>query len=314
MNGDTNVPTRTYAAYSPAGVVWAAADDADDLYQAALKLALEGDVIAPRGLATREVLGPTFRLLDARRNLITWPRRGLNYAFSVAEWLWMLLGRNDVATIGYFNKNIAKFSDDGVTFAGAYGPRFAEQLAYVVAALRADPATRQAVLTFWKPAPAPSKDIPCTVSIQFLLRGGALHAHGFMRSNDAWLGFPYDLFNFTQLQAYVAALVGVPTGTYTHTVGSFHIYEPDWGKAHTVLDDPGDAVRRNLRSPDLTELPVGFDEVFTGLAADTTLARHLNPGSFPEPWGIYASVLAYRTHRQSGRVLPPYDRLLRRTD
>jgi thymidylate synthase len=40
-----------------------------------------------------------------------------------------------------------------------------QQLDYVVEALVKDNDSRQAVLTIWRPSPAPSKDIPCTVSI-----------------------------------------------------------------------------------------------------------------------------------------------------
>src|SRR5260370_41880706 len=64
-----------------------------------------------------------------------------------------------------------------------------------------------------------------------------------MRSNDAWLGLPYDVFTFTRIQAYVAAAVGVEPGRYTHTVGSLHLYERDWERAEdaacaSIHDDP----------------------------------------------------------------------------
>jgi len=285
------------------------AGSADVLYQVAINACLNyGDPVAPRGQPTHELLGPTFVLKDARKNLITIPDRRLNYAFSVAEWLWMLLGRRDVATIGYFNKNIAAFSDDGVTFAGAYGPAFRAQLDYVVDVLRRDHDTRQAVLTFWKPAPGPSKDVPCTVSIQFFIRDGRLHAHGYMRSNDVWLGFPYDLFNFTQLQAYVAACVGAEVGAYRHTVGSFHLYDRNRTDAVRVADS--NLIDEAARSPQLTTLPADFEAVFEQLAADTVLSRHLNPDALASPWGTYASVLAYRTHRDPSRVRPPYAQLI----
>jgi thymidylate synthase len=48
-----------------------------------------------------------------------------------------------------------------------------------------------------------------------------------MRSNDAWLGLPYDMFQFTQLFQTVCRVLGVPAGTYTHTAWSLHLYERD---------------------------------------------------------------------------------------
>ncbi|MNP18299.1 Thymidylate synthase [compost metagenome] len=46
-----------------------------------------------------------------------------------------------------------------------------------------------------------------------------------MRSNDIYLGMPYDIFSFTMLQEMLALELNVELGSYTHMVGSLHIYE-----------------------------------------------------------------------------------------
>ena len=51
-----------------------------------------------------------------------------------------------------------------------------------------------------------------------------------MRSNDIWLGLPYDIAFFTTLQQYVSEVTGIPVGKYYHTVGDLHLYEKHWGK------------------------------------------------------------------------------------
>ena len=48
-----------------------------------------------------------------------------------------------------------------------------------------------------------------------------------MRSNDVWLGLPYDMFQFTQLQHCVATSLGMIAGEYRHTTFSLHMYETD---------------------------------------------------------------------------------------
>lgn len=48
-----------------------------------------------------------------------------------------------------------------------------------------------------------------------------------MRSNDIFLGFPYDVFNFTMWQEYVSCKLNIEIGTYTHIVNSLHFYEKD---------------------------------------------------------------------------------------
>lgn len=50
--------------------------------------------------------------------------RDANPFFHLYEALWMLAGRNDVAPLAYYAKNIANYSDDGKTLNGAYGYRW----------------------------------------------------------------------------------------------------------------------------------------------------------------------------------------------
>lgn len=63
------------------------------------------------------------------------------------------------------------------------------------------------------------------VSMQFLIREGKLNLIVCMRSNDIYLGFPYDIFNFSMFQEYIAGKLGVKLGEYIHVVGSLHYYK-----------------------------------------------------------------------------------------
>lgn len=51
-----------------------------------------------------------------------------------------------------------------------------------------------------------------------------------MRSNDIWLGTPYDMGFFTVLLQIVSKEVGKPAGIYCHTVGDLHLYEKYWDR------------------------------------------------------------------------------------
>jgi len=55
-----------------------------------------------------------------------------------------------------------------------------------------------------------------------------------MRSNDAWLGLPYDVFCFTTLQKIVAAALGIECDWYQHQVGSMHLYGRNVRKTRNV--------------------------------------------------------------------------------
>lgn len=58
-----------------------------------------------------------------------------------------------------------------------------------------------------------------------------------MRSNDAYLGLPHDIFAFTMLQEIVARSLKVEVGWYKHAVGSLHLYSVNTSQAQTYIDE-----------------------------------------------------------------------------
>lgn len=216
-----------------------------------------GSVVVPRGLATRELLHKTLHF-DMNHPVVTIPERRLGYKFMAAEAWWLLSGRNDVASIAPYSKRISEFSDDGSIFFGSYGPPFVDQLKYVVETLEQDPASRQAIMTFWRPNPGRSKDIPCTVALSFMLRGNMLYLQVFMRSSDNWLGIPYDAFNFTMMACRVLEQLNLARrpgqryilGDCYLTAASSHIYGKDFDGVQEVLKGaipaPGKPIPRSL--------------------------------------------------------------------
>lgn len=215
-----------------------------------------GDDVAPRGQMTRELLQHTIAV-DLEQPVVVAPTRLISEKFYGAEAFWILSGDNTVAGIAPFNKHIAQFSDDGETFFGAYGPKIAAQLDYVVNKLLEDRDTRQAGLTLWRENPPATKDVPCTIAMFFNLRGGRLNMHVYMRSSDIWLGVPYDVFNFSMVAMLVLCRlnqrhldrsaqddpVEVPLrfspGALYITAASRHLYERNASAAVEVMSsDP----------------------------------------------------------------------------
>lgn len=218
----------------------------NNAWRAAIRDILDnGDTVAPRGKVTKEIQQRTITM-DMRFPVLRVPARKLNYQFMAAEAIWILSGDNRVETIAPYNKRIADFSDDGVTFFGAYGPKVMGQIDYVVSKLVEDPDTRQAGLTIWRENPGPTKDVPCTVAIFFNIRNGKLNTNVFMRSSDVWLGIPYDVFNFSMLAHMVCGIMTqlhpeIPTvspGKLYLTAASSHLYETNWADAIACLEVP----------------------------------------------------------------------------
>lgn len=204
------------------------------------RLMNEGSYQKPRGIGTYELLGVQ-SIIDMNKPLLTVTERKLSYIFALAEAFWIISGDNSVEGISRFNKNISYFSDNGYSFFGAYGPKIIEQINYIIHILKKDKSSRQAVINIWRENPSYTKDVPCTLSIQFLIRDDYLHCIDTMRSSDVWLGWPYDVFNFSMLSAFVALSLReeypiLKLGKLYLNVGSQHLYEKNYEEAKKVIE------------------------------------------------------------------------------
>jgi len=173
---------------------------------------------------------------------LTLQERNCNRFFMIAEFLWILAGRNDLGFLTAFNSNMSKFSDDGKTLYGAYGKNIGEQLQHCIDTLTKDVSSRQAVITFWRQCPKKSKDTPCTIGLHFMVRDGFLNCYSHMRSNDLWLGFPYDVFTFSMISKFVADNVGVKLGYLIHNADSLHLYDEHILVAQKALKETSKAL------------------------------------------------------------------------
>lgn len=208
-----------------------------------------GEQIDPTKGAARELRGFRFSLANPRDRCIQNPAREFDVFQALGQWLWIMAGRMDLQSIRYYNNRATKFSADLVRLHGAYGPRLFgigvfDQIDRVIQLIKNRPTTRRAVANILLPEFDTHRDevegredeVPCTIALQFLPRDGSLHAITYMRSQDATLVLPVDIFIFTLLQEYVAASTNLELGTYTHLSGSFHAYEDQDALIEGVLE------------------------------------------------------------------------------
>lgn len=201
-----------------------------------------GERRSPRGRLTHDAGNVTLLFEDAELNMLpTRVGRRLNTGIAAVEALQLIGGVSDVRTTTRVAPQFEQFLEPNGQFWGAYGRRIGDQLEQVVAKLRADLDTRQAVITLWQPGLdnfIGKRDYPCTVALGFTVyRRRRLDLNVTMRSNDVWLGLPYDLFQFNQLQHTVATLLGLEVGEYAHTAWSLHLYDSDWEAAESQLHE-----------------------------------------------------------------------------
>lgn len=187
--------------------------------------------VRSRGSLTLEATQPVATVYARPQERVLFcPHRDANPFFHLMESLWILAGREDTAWLKRYNPRIQQFSDDGITFHGAYGKRLWEkyQIKKVIELLRADPESRRAVLQIWnhwKDLAVPSRDIPCNTHIYLKVRDEALEMRVLCRSNDMiWGAYGANAVQFSMLQEYLACSLNVALGPLTQVSDSFHVY------------------------------------------------------------------------------------------
>lgn len=171
-------------------------------------------------------------------------RPKLSRAIAAAEALQLIGAFSDPPWLVALAPQFSRYLEPDGRAWGAYGLRIGRQGAAVVRKLQADPYTRQAVVTLWNPDldNEPGKlDYPCTVALGFSRQTGRydidhLNMNVVMRSNDAWLGLPYDMFQFAQLQLSLCNVLDLLPGRYTHTAWNMHLYETDREASYEVTE------------------------------------------------------------------------------
>ena len=190
------------------------------------------------GEVVGEIINATTVLSDPTNNIMKNSLRNLPMKYAIGELLWYMSHNNKLREIQKYTKGWDRMSDDGVTVNSNYGwcirDKYGfDQWEWCKQELNNNPNSRRAVIHIKEPSDKESKDVNCTVCLQFFIRDEKLYCTTYMRSNDIWLGYPYDVFQFTCMQILMSMELGIELGTYTHIAGSLHLY----GRNYVNIDN-----------------------------------------------------------------------------
>lgn len=213
----------------------------DDAMRQVVKLILSsGESIRPRKGPAKELFGVLIEITNPLARISRTETRGKPFS-CLGELCWYLASSNDLDFIEYYISAYGGTDEQGKIF-GGYGPRLfnwrgMDQFNQVADLIRRNPDTRRAVIQIFDAHDllGDHKDIPCTCTLQFMLRENKLNLFTYMRSNDAYLGMPHDVFCFTMLQEIMARKLSAEIGTYKHAVGSLHLYDKNLKSARRFL-------------------------------------------------------------------------------
>ena len=199
------------------------------------------------GFQTRFDLKVTFPLLTTKK---------MNLASIVSELLWFIEGSGDERRLAEIrfgkdrnalgNKRTiwtdnaeapywlsrAKFDGD---LGRVYGVqwrdwqtsdgRSVDQLANLIAGIKRDPFGRRHIISAWNPGELEEMALPpCHVMAQFYVAGGELSCLLYQRSNDLFLGSPYNIASYALFTKMIAQVCGLRAGELIYSQGDTHIY------------------------------------------------------------------------------------------
>lgn len=204
-------------------------------YQAAedavkLAIIMQPDFITKSTLEKVNLSFTVLNILENRNNRS-------NYEYAEQFFAWILTGEKQIPdTLVALNPWVKRFVDTtGLpdNFSSSYGWKIMNQLTIVFSELIKNRDSRRAYINILHPEDdviritKTTHEYPCTIGLHFMIRDGALHLVVNMRSNNCFSVMPYDVYNFTCLQMYLADKLEIPYGYYHHQMNSAHIYLGD---------------------------------------------------------------------------------------
>jgi len=200
------------------------------------------------GTGTRSVFGRQLRY-DLAEGFPLLTTKKLHIRSILHELLWFLSGETNIK---YLQDNGVSIWNDWATDSGELGPVYGaqwrrwpgaddqvfDQVAALVEGLKNNPNSRRHIISGWNVALLPDESKkpwenaeaglmalpPCHLLYQFYVADGKLSASLYLRSNDLFLGNPYNTASLAFLTHMLAQQCDLEVGEIVMSIGDAHIY------------------------------------------------------------------------------------------
>lgn len=211
------------------------------------------------GTGTRSVFGRQVRY-DLQQGFPLLTTKKLHIRSILHELLWFLSGDTNIR---YLKENGVSIWDEWATPDGELGPVYGaqwrrwlgtdgqehDQVAALVDSLKNNPNSRRHIINGWNVAELPDENHtpwdnaaagkmalpPCHVLYQFYVANNRLSASLYVRSNDLFLGNPYNTASLAFLTHMLAQQCDLDVGEIILSIGDAHIYSNHFDQVETQL-------------------------------------------------------------------------------
>lgn len=237
------------------------------------------------GTGTRSVFGRQVRY-DLAEGFPLLTTKKLHIRSILHELLWFLSGETNIR---YLKENGVSIWDEWATPDGELGPVYGaqwrnwqgadgktyDQILALVEGLKSNPDSRRHIINGWNVALLPDEKQkpwenaaagrmalpPCHVLYQFYVANGKLSASLYIRSNDLFLGNPYNTASLAFLTHMLAQQCDLDVGEIVLSIGDAHIYSNHFEQAEIQLQrTPGPLPKLKIHRKPASILDYRFDD------------------------------------------------------
>ena len=221
----------------------------------------------------REVMGSLSILSNPRNRIFTSQIDPTIFdpGLAAARFFYMLSGSNKLEPIAFYSEGVRKFSDDGEYLNGSsYGYRLFgdqgngdNQVEKLINLLKTQSNSTRGTLAIYSAEDCgkESKDIPCALNFTLSPRDEVLHGTLSMRANAGLRLMPYNIFEFTMIQEWIANQCNFALGKYYHSVVSMHLREDELKLAPIIADE-------KIQIPEMDAMPSMPDDFQNALRSE----------------------------------------------
>jgi len=195
------------------------------------------------GIRTRSILGAQLRY-NLQHGFPVLTTKEINFLLPVKEMLWFLSGCTNIKPLQEQRVYIwNEWADDDGDLGPVYGKQWrdfngVDQVADLVSSLKNKPNSRRHIISGWNPSVLPDESIPphenvkygkaalppCHILYQFDLVGDKLTGQLYIRSNDMFLGNPFNTIGLAALTHMLAQQCDYDVGEIILHIANAHIY------------------------------------------------------------------------------------------
>lgn len=156
-----------------------------------------------------------------------------------------------------------------------------DQLTQLIDGLKKDPTGRRHILTAWNPGELDNMALPpCHCFAQFYVTNdGHLDCQLYQRSNDIFLGCPFNIASYALLTHMIAQVTNLIPGRLIHISGDAHIY-----KNH--IDQVDLQLSRESFVPSTLKLTPGITDITKFTMDDITLEQYQSHPAIKAPMAV----------------------------